>query len=47
MAQGTVECHLAGGPLPVPPPTPLENPTDHPDYQSGVWMRVDIENGMD
>jgi predicted RNase H-like HicB family nuclease len=43
MAQEAVECHLAGEPLSVPAPTPLVNLTDYPNYQSGVWMLVDID----
>lgn len=43
MAQEAVECHMAGENLPVPAPTPLEKPTNDPDYSGGVWMLVDID----
>lgn len=41
--QEAVQAHFHGEPETVPPPTPLEQLANHPDYQGGVWMLVDID----
>ena len=42
-AQEAVEAHLSGEHDYVPPPTPLEKWVDHPDYEGGVWMLVELD----
>lgn len=41
--QEAVEAHFHGEPEAVPQPTPLEQLTNHPDYQGGVWMLADVD----
>lgn len=42
MIQEAVETHFEGEDT-IPPPTPLEQLIDHPDYSGGTWMLVDID----
>jgi predicted RNase H-like HicB family nuclease len=41
--QEAVEAHFSGDPDAVPPPTPLENLVNAPEYAGGVWMLVDLD----
>jgi predicted RNase H-like HicB family nuclease len=41
--QEAVEAHFNGEPDAVPPPTPLENLVNQPEYSDGVWMLVELE----
>jgi len=41
--QEAVEVHFEGEDLEIPTPTPLEDLTDNPNYEDGVWMMVDLD----
>lgn len=41
-AQEAAEAHFADG-EPVPAPSALEQWLNHPDYQGGAWMLIDID----
>lgn len=41
--QEAVEAHFFGESSPIPAPTPLEELTDNPEYQGGVWLLADVD----
>lgn len=41
--QEAVEAHFHGEPETIPAPSSIENWLNHPEYQGGVWMLVDID----
>ncbi|WP_374248080.1 type II toxin-antitoxin system HicB family antitoxin [Thermomonas sp.] len=43
MAQEAVEAFFEGEDMDVPEPSNIDQWTDHPDYQGGFWMLVDID----
>jgi predicted RNase H-like HicB family nuclease len=43
MAQEAVEVFFEGEESDIPPPSPIDRWKDHPDYQGGFWLLVEID----
>ncbi|ADE13806.1 protein of unknown function UPF0150 [Nitrosococcus halophilus Nc 4] len=41
--QEAVELYFEGETMEIPPPTPLEELVQRPEFEGGVWMMVDID----